>query len=102
MKLNQILAIEKSVKNKTLSEFSELHKKAQKKDLYDGRVGTYKPVDEDGEKFPNERQNIQLDGKDVLKEMAEVRSELFDLVFQKDKTNLSSEALADVVVDGQL
>lgn len=98
MKLNQILAVEKGVKNKSYEEFTTLHKASQRKELYDGRYGTYSPVDEEGERFPDERQNAQLDARDVLNRARELRSEYFDLVLQKDLTNLS--ALADVEVDG--
>ena len=47
-----VLAIEKGAKNRVYSAMTELHKNAQKPDLYYGYNKTYESKDEGGEQFP--------------------------------------------------
>lgn len=98
MKLNQLLAIEKGVKNKAHDELTALHRKSSVAALYEGRERTYDPKDEDGEKFPSESQKVQLRSKDVISQLQKTLSELYDITFMKDHANM--EAKASIVVDG--
>lgn len=98
-KLNQILAIEKQTKQNAHKQVTEVYQKLQKPALTAGLTRTYSPVDDDGEKFPPEKQNIQLRVPEALADVSAFLSPLFDITLQRDSANCS--ALADVVVDGQ-
>ncbi len=98
-KLNQILAIEKGVKTRVYSTFTELHKATQKPTLLNGFHKTYQPRDEDGERYPAEHQKVRVNQVDVFKQVARGLTELFDITATKDWTNC--KARADVVVDGE-
>ena len=98
-KLCQIIAIEKEVKSRTYSEVSSLHKLVQKPDLFNGLSRRYQPLRDDGEKFPAEDRRVQLVAGDVLKKIASLMAEHFDVEATKDWGNC--EAKADVIVDGK-
>jgi hypothetical protein len=98
LKLNQVLAIEKGEKNRAHSAITQLHKTAQKADLYNGFTKTYVSVDEEGETFPNQRQIVRVHAERILEEVTSSLSELFDIEATKDYAN--TRAKADVVVDG--
>lgn len=99
-KLNQVVALEKSIKSRVYSKISELHKHSQKSDLFNGFVKTYSPKDEDGEEFPQEKKKVQLNAKDQLTSFAISLTELIDVTADKDYTNCN--AFADIIVDGQV
>lgn len=99
-KLNQIIAIEKGVKSRTVSAVTELYKSVQKPVLFDGLQREYHPLDDsDKEKLPSENKRVQLDARTVLKSTARSLSELFDVTSVKDYTNCVAKA--DVMVDGK-
>lgn len=98
-KLNQILAIEKGVKTRVYSEFTDLHKATQKPALMNGFHKTYRPKDEDGETYPPESQKVQHNHTDVIKRVGQLLTELFDITATKDWANCSAKA--DIVVDGK-
>lgn len=93
--LAQILAIEKGEKSKTEKALTELHHKAEKPVLYEGKVRSYKAAEENGEKLDNEVQIIQLRAKDAIKEMGTLISGLCDITATKDWAN-AGEASGDV------
>src|SRR5688572_23747837 len=99
-KLNQILAIEKGIKTRVYSEFTELHQATQKPALMNGFTKTYQSRDEDGETYPAESQKVQYEHQTVLERVAASLTELFDITATKDWANCS--ARADVVVDGRV
>jgi len=96
MKLNQILAIEKGIKNSTKEKISALHHRSTHAPLYDGIEKTYRPKDEEGDMLPSESQKIQLHASAVLTDASNTWSELFDITYSKDAANC--EAKADVKV----
>lgn len=98
MKLNQVLAVEKGLKQRVTRDLTELHKISQKPELYDGHTRTYEPKHEDGEQVPQESKKIQLHGNEVLWKLEETLGELFDITATKDKTNTVTSAT--VRVDG--
>ena len=75
-KLNQIIAIEKGAKNRVYSAITELHKNAQKNDLYYGFNKSYESKDEGGEQFPPEQKKVTLRAEDVLSETKELFTEI--------------------------
>ncbi len=99
-KLNQVIAIEKGVKSRTVAKLTELHKIAQKPALFDGVSRTYRPKDEDGEQLPSEQKVVQFRVQDILGAIRLDIGELIDITLQKDTANMS--ALADVKIDGKI
>lgn len=99
-KLNQIVAIEKSVKSRVYGDFTELHKASQKADLFTGFSKNYRKRDEEGEEYPPEQKRVQLEAGETLNQVAKLLTELFDVTATKDFANCT--AFADVVVDGQI
>lgn len=98
-KLNQIIAVEKGVKSRALSDLTEAHHSLQKTALLAGISRTYRPKDEEGEQLPAESTRVQLKGEEVIRQTSEILTRLFDVVATKDWANC--QARADVVVDGQ-
>lgn len=99
-KLNQVIAIEKSVKSRVYSELTELHKSSQKAEPFNGFVKTYRKKDEEGEDYPAERKKVQVVADSLLERAATILTELFDVTASKDFANC--HARADVEVDGQV
>jgi hypothetical protein len=98
-KLNQIIAVEKSVKSKAFQELTEAHHAAQKPALLSGISRVYQPKDEDGEQLPPESTKVQVKSEELLRDMAATITRLFDVTATKDWANC--QATADVTVDGQ-
>ncbi len=98
-KLNQIVAVEKSVKSRVYGDFTELHKASQKADLFTGFSKNYRKRDEEGEDYPPETKRVQLEANEVLAQVSKLLTEMFDVSATKDFANCL--AFADVVVDGQ-
>lgn len=99
-KLNQIIAVEKGVKSKSLQDLTEAHHALQKPALLSGITRTYRPRDEEGEQLPSEATRVQIKAEEIIRKTSEVLSKLFDVVATKDWAN--TKARADVVVDGQV
>lgn len=99
-KLNQIIAIEKGVKSRVYGEVTELHKESQKTEPYTGFSKVYRKKDEEGEDFPPEQKRVRLSAPDVLRRVAALETELFDVEATKEWANTA--ARADVVVDGTI
>lgn len=98
-KLNQILAIEKGVKARTLSALTALYKSAQKPDPFNGFNNVYEKKDEaDADDLPPENKRVQLRVTDMLRLLENDSAELFETTARKDWTNCTAKA--DVVVDG--
>lgn len=98
-KLNQIIAIEKGTKSRSLQELTEAHHQLQKPALLAGISRVYRPKDEEGEQFPPEATRVQLRAEDIIRQTTETLTKLFDVTATKDWTNCV--ARADIVVDGQ-
>lgn len=96
-KLNQVLAVEKSIKNRTAGELDTLYKVIQKPALFDGFSKTYAPKADDGEKIPPQMQRVQMKSEDIIKSIGKNLEDLFDVTAQKDFANCN--ATADVIVD---
>jgi len=99
-RLNQLLAVEKGTKTRAFSTLTQLNKTVQKPALFQGFAKTYRPKDEDGERFPPEAQRVQTNARDVLDDAARVLTDLFDVTAAKDAANRSAKA--DLVVDGEV
>ena len=99
-KLNQIIAIEKGAKNRLYSAITDLHKNAQKADLYYGFSKTYEPKEEGGEQFPPEQKKVMMRSDDVLSETQKLFTEFLDITATKDFANMSAKA--DIAVGGNV
>ena len=97
-KLNQIIAIEKSVKSQTMRELTDSHQLLQKPAMLSGIARTYRPLDDEGEQYPPESTRVQTKSEDVINQTTEILSKLFDVTATKDWAN--GDARADVVIDG--
>lgn len=95
-KLNQIIAVEKTVKSRSFTELTEAHQKLQKPTLLSGIARTYRPKDEEGEVLPPESTRVQVKAEEVVGETARILANLFDVTATKDWANC--EAKADVVI----
>lgn len=99
-KLNQIIAIEKGLKTKQTSGITNLYHKVQKTALLSGVTRSYRPKDDDGEQLPSESTKVQITSKNVLKEFADLTTELFDVTATKEFANCIAKS--DVEVDGKV
>ncbi len=99
-KLNQILAIEKGEKNTAYKALTELHRASEQAPLYEGRVRTYRPLNEDGEPMPDETQVVQQTARSVLKRLNELLVPFWDTTATKDVAN--TKAVVDIEVNGKV
>jgi len=98
-RLNQIIAVEKSVKGQSFQDLTEAHHQLQKPTLLAGIARTYRPKDEEGEELPPESTRVQLKAEEVIRQVTASLTKLFDVTATKDWTNCNAKA--DVVVDGR-
>jgi hypothetical protein len=98
-RLNQIIAVEKSIKTRSHTELTEAHHALQKPALLSGISRSYRPKDEEGEQLPPEATRVQAKAEEVIRKTADILVALFDVTATKDYTNC--KARADVVVDGK-
>lgn len=99
-KLNQVVAVEKTIKSKVNSEGGALNKASQRPELFNGLSRTYEPIFDEGEKLPAEYSRVQMRATEVLSEMTRLMVEIFDITATKDWANC--KARADVVVDDEV
>lgn len=99
-KLVQVLAVEKGIKNRQETAFTNFFQTLTKQDLFNGFSRTYQPKDDTEQALPPENKVVQLRVEDGLKQLKEGLTELFDVTAQKDATNCVAKA--DVVVDGEV
>jgi hypothetical protein len=102
-KLHHILAIETSVKAKVAEKLTAIYKAFQKPDLFNGHVKTWTAKDTNTESalyesLPDENKQVQQNVASALKSIREHQTELFDLGYTRDATNVLAKA--DIVVDG--
>jgi hypothetical protein len=96
-KLYEIIAIEKGVKQRNYQEVEKLHKLIQKPDFFNGHSRTFKPINDEGERYPDESKKVQAMVSEVLRDAAEYSKQMVDTEATKDKTNCV--ASADITLD---
>lgn len=96
-KLNQLLAVSKTVKNDTHRAVTSAYQNMQKLPLLSGIVRTYASNEDGGEQLPAESQHVQLKVDAVLADVKKALMRLFDVTGNIDDTNCY--ARADIVVD---
>jgi len=95
-KLNQILAIEKGEKTKVYGDTTKAHHRLEKAELLSGMSRAYRSKEDDGEKFPNEDQKLQVRAQHVVDETFSLLSGYYDIVAQRDWANCAAKS--DIVV----
>lgn len=96
-KLNQIVAVVNGKKTESEKALTEVHRKCNVLDLFNGLHRTYRPLDENGENFPDENKPVQYTCEQALVDAKEILVNLFDVIATQDYNN--SKATANVVVD---
>lgn len=99
-KLNQILAIEKGIKDRVHKNAAELYHAAQKPTLFNGFTKEYRKINDQSEDYPTQRQRVQLIAEEALKVDIAGQKELIDITASKDFAN--QRAKADIIVDGNV
>ena len=97
-KINQVIALEKGIKAQSYSIISELHKLAQKPDLFTGFVKTYQKRDEESEDLPSEQKKIQCTVSSIMRDVRTALADLCTITARKEWSNCA--ATAPIVVDG--
>lgn len=96
-KLYEVIAIEKGIKQRNYQEIEKLHKVIQKPDLFSGHSRTFKPLNDEGERYPDENKKVQSLVAEILRQAADHSKQIFDIEATRDKTNC--QAIADVVLE---
>lgn len=91
-KLNQILAVEKGVRQRTYANLTELDRQVQKEQLHTGIARNYRPKDDEGEKLPPERSLVQVNTREILEGVKRNMSESWDVTATKEWANQSASA----------
>lgn len=99
-KLNQIIAVEQGERNRSHKAVTELYKKLQSTQLFQGLTRDYQPKDEEGEQLPTEKKRVEMTVEDAISEYEKAQGRLIDVTSTKDHAN--TQARADVVVDGDV
>lgn len=100
-RLNQIVAVEKGAKARTLRAITDVYHQLKRASDFNGLHRVYEPL-EDGssERLPEESQRVQVKVPELLTAASSSLADLFDVVATKENGNM--HAKADVVVDGAL
>lgn len=95
-RLNQLIALDKTVKAEANQAFTGAYHTVQKTPLFAGITRTYQPRDDAGEKLPGEGSRVQVTVPDVIKNARAAMERLMDLTATKDRTN--QDARADIKI----
>ena len=95
-KLHQVLAASKAVTVPAEAEVTKLYRQAELLDLFNGLSRNYSPSKEDGEQLPAESKKVQVKASEILANLAEQKTKVWDLRATVDVTN--TKAKADVVI----
>ena len=98
MRLHQLLAVEKDLKNDALRVLTEVYQQTAKPALMSGIAKTYQATSESGEQLPPESTIVQLRAEDTFVGIQTALSKLFDLALSKEDANQAAKA--DIVIDG--
>ena len=97
-KLNQLVAIEKSIKTQCGAVLTNAYQAFQKPAQLAGLAKTYASKQEGGDRYPAEQQRVQVRASETIAEVRKALVELVNAVASKDATNCVAKA--DIVVDG--
>lgn len=97
-KLNQVIAVEPTIKSKAERVLTDVHRVLGKPELLTGLSRVYAPKDEDGEVQPPQYKLPQVKVTEAIDIAAAELTRLFDVTLTKESAN--TEARADVAVNG--
>lgn len=100
LKLHQHIATHKNIHTRTENRLTEIHKTAQRGDLFTGFIRTYQSREEGGDQFDTERKLVQQTVQQVVRGFTEAVTEVVDA--EATKNNANRYACADLVVGGQV
>jgi len=98
LKMNQVIVITNGEKSRKQKELAKLYHLIQQPALFEGFTKRYDPLDEEGERLPDEDKKVQLTVNKVINDVIKVMENMFNIVATQDVGNCS--AVADIVVDG--
>ena len=98
MRLNQAVALATGKKTEAKADLTKLYQGLNNVDLFKGLSRTYQPIDDGGEQFPPESKLLQMRVTSLLKQVATISGDLFDVVATQEAGN--TVAKANVEVDG--
>jgi hypothetical protein len=94
--LHQLIAIAKGEKSGAAGELTNAYHTLAKPALLSGLARTYQPRDEEGDHLPPESTRVQVRATEVIDQVADRLSRMFDVVASLENSNRG--ATADVVV----
>lgn len=96
--LNQLIALEKGVKQRTYKEIDAAYDLLRKPEVLNGFSKEYQPLEENGESLPSESKKVQITAKQLFEVIQDQMTEYLDIETTKDHTNAT--ATGDIVVGG--
>lgn len=99
-RLNQILAVEKGLRDDHEKIVVALHNQVIKPELISGFTRVYEKLNDEDPDLATEQQRVQIKTADVIAEVTQHLTKLFDVTAIKDWTN--TKAFADVKVGDQV
>lgn len=99
-RLCQVIAIEKGAKSENTSVVSDLYKKIQKPDLFNGFSKNYRKANEEGEDLPPENKKIVTTVPEVLEQLRTSNEDYWAIAARKEYSNCNAKA--NIIVDGQV
>lgn len=100
LKLHEAIAVRKGIKSRTYGIKTDLDKKIQKPDLFNGLTKEFKPLEDGGVVYPPDSKVVAENTHDILRRARAAFAEFFDIEATLDRGNQS--AVSDVVVDGKV
>lgn len=100
VKLCQIIAVEKSVKEKAHKDLTAIYQSLPKADAMNGIARTYRPKDDEGEMLPPETKYVQVRSVEVIDQIKDITGRFMDVQYTKEVGN--TFAKADIVVEGKV
>ncbi|MCP4137494.1 MAG: hypothetical protein GY754_41390 [bacterium] len=97
LKLNQVIAIANGEKTRKQKLLTKIYQNLDKSTLFEGISKRYKPIDEEGERKPDETKYVQVTVPQAIDEAIQVMKDMFNIVATQDIANCS--ATADLIVD---
>lgn len=97
--LNQLVAIEKTVKSTGERALTDAYHAVQVKNPLAGISRTYEPKNDDGDELPPESTLVQQTVDQIVAGMSADWTRMLDVTFTKETANTTAKA--DIVVDGE-
>ncbi len=97
LRMNQVIAISNGEKSRKQKVLSKVYHELLQSTLFEGISKRYNPLDEEGERLPDEDKKVQLTVQQAVKEATEVLENMFNIVAMLDMGNCLAKA--NVIID---